>query len=158
MLDNAQKQRKASRDIKEEEMRKTERVNMKIHLNTSGRLFFDVQREMSVLAQPKQRQPATVYMSGWALVMLPTNTTWTFCNLLQPCQHGVTEGKRGEVCVHLQQQILTNVLRQSTVTTDNSDVTLRSARCHPVTLVRKHLTCRKKASGNPNKYISRETG
>ena len=75
MLDNAQKQRKASRDIKEEEMTKTERVNMKIHLNTSGRLFFDVQREMSVLAQPKQRQPATVYMSGWALVMLPTNTT-----------------------------------------------------------------------------------
>lgn len=49
--------------MKEEEMRKTERENIKIqlHLSMSGKLSFDIHREMSPSAQPKQRQPATVY-------------------------------------------------------------------------------------------------
>ena len=70
--------------MKEEEMRKTERENIKIALNTSGKLSFDIHREMSVSAQPKQRQPATVYT---CLPEPRSCSQQTQAELLQPCQH-----------------------------------------------------------------------
>lgn len=36
-------------------------IAIQLHLNMSGMLSFDIHREMSVSARPKQRQPATVY-------------------------------------------------------------------------------------------------
>lgn len=83
--------RKENRGKIEEEMRKTERDNIKIqlHLTTAKKLSFDIHREMSVwhsLNKDNLSQSIHVWLdAGHA----PNKQRMNF---LQPCQHRVTVG------------------------------------------------------------------
>lgn len=53
MFNAVQKFKKDSRGMKEDEIEnpESENINIQLHLNTSGKLSFDIRREMSVSAR-----------------------------------------------------------------------------------------------------------
>lgn len=93
------------------------------HLSTSDEWSSDIHRGASAshsLNKDSLSQQVHVCLSPGRAPNKPQ------MNFLQPCHQRVAVWEK---CAH--QFILTNVIRQSTVTTDKSDLTIGSARCDP---------------------------